>query len=129
MTNGKTQTELENKANGTMRKILILCPYPQGWAAGQRLKYEQYFEDWTQAGYEITVSSFFSFKTWKILHEKGHSTAKVLGTLGGYLRRVKTLFSLKNFELVYIFMWVTPLGPPIFERLVRFLSRKIIYDF
>ena len=46
-----------------MKKILILCPYPEGKAAGQRLKYEQYFDDWTQEGYEITVSSFFSKET------------------------------------------------------------------
>tara|TARA_B100001250_G_C19613044_1_gene705851 strand:- start:47 stop:868 length:822 start_codon:yes stop_codon:yes gene_type:complete len=26
-------------------------------------------------------------------------------------------------------MWVTPLGPPFFERLFRFLGKKIVYDF
>ena len=28
------------------KKILIICPYPEGQAAGQRLKYEQYFDYW-----------------------------------------------------------------------------------
>ena len=112
-----------------MKKILILCPYPEGRAAGQRLKYEQYFDDWIQEGYEITVSSFFSNETWNILFLKGHLIPKVLGTISGYLRRLRDLFFLKDYELVYIFLWVTPLGPPIFERIIRFLCRKVIFDF
>ena len=28
------------------KRILIICPYPEGWAAGQRLKYEQYISHW-----------------------------------------------------------------------------------
>ena len=30
--------------------------------------------------------------------------------------------------MIYIFLWVTPLGGPLLERLYRFFSKKIIYD-
>ena len=36
-----------------MKKILILCPYPEGVAAGQRLKYEPYMESWKEKGFSI----------------------------------------------------------------------------
>ena len=38
------------------KKILIICPNPEGYAPGQRLKYEQYFEHWQQKGYDIIVN-------------------------------------------------------------------------
>ena len=52
--------DLNKKEEHKNKKILVICPYPEGVAAGQRLKYEQYFDSWTKDGYEITISSFFS---------------------------------------------------------------------
>ena len=46
-----------------MKKILILSPYPEGIAAGQRLKYEQYYNSWEAEGYELRKSAFFSLNT------------------------------------------------------------------
>ena len=40
-----------------MKKNINICPYPENVAAGQRLKYEQYFHVWRQNNYEVTVSS------------------------------------------------------------------------
>lgn len=39
------------------RTMLVICPFPVGVAAGQRLKYEQYFDDWRELRFDITVSS------------------------------------------------------------------------
>ena len=38
------------------KRMLIICPYPIGVAAGQRLKYEQYFDKWNKDGWDITIS-------------------------------------------------------------------------
>tara|TARA_Y100001970_G_scaffold291078_1_gene426973 strand:+ start:1990 stop:3087 length:1098 start_codon:yes stop_codon:yes gene_type:complete len=111
------------------KTILVICPYPQGYAASQRLKYEQYFDLWEDSGYEITVSSFFSFDTWKILYEDGFFFRKVLGTLKGYIIRFLDLFRLTKFDHVYVCMWVTPLFDSIFERLFIGLSNHLIFDF
>tara|TARA_B110000014_G_C20123672_1_gene596913 strand:+ start:1781 stop:2857 length:1077 start_codon:yes stop_codon:yes gene_type:complete len=112
-----------------MKKILVLCPYPQGKAAGQRFKYEQYFPSWEKEGHTITVSSFFDESTWSILYKPSHYINKILGTLKGYLRRFLNLLYITKYDVVYIFMWVTPLGPPIFERLVCLMAKKVVYDF
>ena len=112
-----------------MKKILILCPYPQNVAAGQRFKYEQYFDSWTMEGYSLEVSSFFDEKTWHILYKDRNFIRKVIGTVKGYILRIKFLFLLRRYHIVYIFMWVTPLGSSLFERLVRKFSKNLIYDF
>ena len=80
-----------------MKKILILCPYPKGVAAGQRFKYEQYFSSWEQQGYNIEVSPFFDMKTWDILYEESNYLLKIIGTVKGYFRRIRDIFILKNF--------------------------------
>ena len=111
-----------------MKNILVLSPYPEGFAAGQRLKYEQYFSSWEEAGYTLYKSSFFGKRTWDILWKKGFYTKKVLGTLRGYWRRWKDLHRIKECDIIYIFMWATPLGSSFFERLYRLLSRRLVYD-
>lgn len=112
-----------------MRRILILSPYPEGFAASQRLKYEQYFNNWRESGYELTVSNFFNLRTWKILYKKGYYFKKILGTFFGYLKRLRDLSRLHQFDIIYIHLWATPIGLPIYEYLLKILGKKIIYDF
>lgn len=110
------------------RKILVICPFPQGVAAGQRLKYEQYFDNWRENGYEITVSSFMDMTMWNIVYTRGNYVLKIMGTIRGYFRRLLDIFRVGRADLVYVFMWVTPLGTSFFERLFRLFSKRLIYD-
>jgi glycosyltransferase involved in cell wall biosynthesis len=111
-----------------MARILVLCPYPQGVAAAQRLKYEQYLDDWRQAGHDVTVSSFMDRKLWDHVYRPGFRRIKLLGTVAGHLRRLRDLTRLRRYDLVYISMWVTPFGTTWMERLTRRLARAIVYD-
>ena len=52
----------------------------------------------------------------------------MIAVLSGYFRRVLLLFNLKKYDLVYIFLNITPLGGNLFEKIFRKLSSKIIYD-
>ncbi len=110
------------------KTILFLCPYPQNCAPSQRLKFEQYYPYIKQAGYKLTVSSFISEKFWNILYEKGFWLQKFWFTLSGYIKRFLVLFTLRKYDIVYIHLWVSPFGPPVFEWITRKLARKIIYD-
>lgn len=110
------------------KRILVLCPFPEGVAAGQRLKYEQYFEDWRAAGYEITISPFMSRALWDVVYQKGHLFAKIRGVAAGTVRRWRDLFRVPAYDLVYVFMWVTPAGTTLAERAVRRLARRVIFD-
>jgi len=110
------------------KRILVICPHPVDYVPGQRLKFEQYFDAWQAAGYQVDVSPFMSEKMQQIVYMEGHFLDKVGGTLGGYICRVKDLFRVKKYDIVYVFLWVTPFGPPFFEYLLRKLASKIVYD-
>lgn len=110
------------------KKILVICPHPVGYAPGQRLKYEQYFDHWRDNGFDITVSPFMSERMQKIVYKKGHFLEKIGWTAWGYVRRFFDLFRIRRYDLVYSFLWVTPFGPPVFEWMVAGLARKMVFD-
>lgn len=110
------------------KRILVLCPYPLDVAAGQRLKFEQYYEDWRSQGWEVVPSPFMDRSLWDVVFEPGHASTKLLGVLKGYLRRLRDVARVHRYHLVYVFMYVTPVGTTFFERLVRAFAAKLIYD-
>jgi glycosyltransferase involved in cell wall biosynthesis len=110
------------------KKILVICPYPFNVAPSQRLKFEQYYSYFRNAGYEITISPFINRSFWNIIYKKGNFFKKLFYTLLGYGKRVGDLFRIRNYDLVYVHLWVTPFGFPVFERLFRLFGKKIIYD-
>ncbi len=110
------------------KKIFFLSPYPFDKAPSQRLKYEQYFPFIREAGYEITTSSFVDEKFWNIIYKKGNFIQKVAYTIKGYLRRCKDILNIRKFDLVYVHLWVTPLGIPFFEYLCVLMAKKLVYD-
>jgi len=120
---------LEKRINPLQKKnILLLCPHPVGYVPGQRLKYEQYFDAFREGGYEITVSPFMSEAFQEMVYKKGNFLKKIFWTIAGYLNRVRDLFRMRNYDVVYVFLWVAPFAPPLFEKLTRRLAKKMIYD-
>jgi glycosyltransferase involved in cell wall biosynthesis len=114
--------------NKRTKKILFLCPYPINKAPSQRLKYEQYFPYFIENGWHIKVSPFVTEKFWKIIYKKGHFIEKTIFTICGYLYRLRDLFYIRKYDVIYVHLWVTPLGLPIFEWLTKKLAKKLIYD-
>ena len=110
------------------KRMLVLCPYPHGVAAGQRLKFEQYYDDWRVAGWDVEVAPFMDLSLWRVLYERGHLAAKIAGVTKGYVRRLRDLFRLRRYDLIYCHMYVTPLGTSLAERLTRALAPKLVYD-
>lgn len=108
--------------------MLVVCPYPEGVAAGQRLKYEPYIADWRANGWEVEVAPFMDEAMWRVAWEPGRLPAKALGTLRGYGRRIAAMLRPGGCDLAYVFMWATPIGPPIYERLIRARARRLVYD-
>ena len=109
-------------------RMLVLCPFPLGVAAGQRLKFEQYYECWRAHGWEVVPAPYMDMALWNILYERGHFAAKLLGVLKGLIRRTGDMFRVPRYDLVYCHMNVTPVGTSLFERLTRRLARKLLFD-
>lgn len=110
------------------KRLLVICPFPEGVAAGQRLKYEQYFIDWRDAGFDITVAPFMDMRLWEKLYEPGFHARKAVGVIQGYGRRLRDLLRVPAYDVVYVHMGVTPLGTSLFERITRLLARRLVYD-
>lgn len=110
--------------------MLVICPHPEGLAPGQRLKYEQYFRHFEEAGVEVIVKPFESMGFWNVKFKKGYGAiaAKVFWTIIAYIQRFFLLFSIPRYDVVYVFLWVTPFGPPIFEWFTAKLAKRMIYD-
>ena len=70
------------------KKILILCPSPEGTAATQRLKYEQYLSLLEKDGYDFTISSFQTNRFWSIIYKPGRIVEKIFWTVIGYCIRI-----------------------------------------
>lgn len=110
------------------KKILILCPYPEHCAPSQRLKFEQYYDFLRSEGYELEISPFMSDAFWKIVYKPGNIHRKAWYTFRGYLRRTRDLFRAKRFDAVYVHLWVTPFGFPLFEHLLFARTKHVLYD-
>lgn len=117
-------TKLRNKT----KSILIVSPYPEGVAPGQRLKYEQYFDYLRSHGYKITVTSFVSNRLWTILYKKGRFPEKIFWTLLGFFKRLVWSAYVPFYDGIFIFHSVSLFGPALFERIYARLNPKMIYD-
>lgn len=110
------------------KKLLIICPYPEDVAPSQRLKFEQYFNIFSEDGWEITVEPFIRPPFWRIIYKKGNSLLKAWYTLTSYLRRFMLLFGIKQYDVVYVHLWGTPFGPPFYEFLIKKFAKRMVYD-
>ena len=63
-----------------------------------------------------------------IIYKEGMLAQKVLYTFYGYWRRLIGLFSLRQYDVVYIFLWVTPFGSTFFEWLYTAIAKAVVYD-
>ncbi|MES2376879.1 MAG: glycosyltransferase family 4 protein [Bacteroidota bacterium] len=109
-------------------KILFIVPYPFNTAPSQRLKFEQYYTELGKMGYEITDRPFISTQFWKIVYKKGFYLKKIFYTIIAYFKRYTLLTTLSKYDIVYVHLWGTPFGTPLYEYLLCKFSKKLVYD-
>ena len=109
-------------------KILVLCPYPEARAPSQRLKFEQYYDSWREAGFQVEVRPFWDERVWEVLFHRGKVFAKTAGFMRGLRRRASDLARAREADLVYIHLEAAPLGPPQLERRIHAAGIPIVYD-
>lgn len=112
------------------KRLVIFCPYPIGTAPSQRFRFEQVLEDFTAKGYEIQFNSFYDQKNYHKLYEEGNTVVKVKMLILGFLKRWIQVFSLKRNDKIFVHREMAPIGPPVFEFILRFLfGFRFNYDF
>ena len=111
-------------------KVLFITPYPFDSAPSQRFRFEQYFDLLKQHDICYIQKPFLSHNTWKILYTQGKYVRKFFGILSGFFKRFLLLFSINQFDFVFIHREASPIGPPMFEWIItKICGAKIVYDF
>jgi glycosyltransferase involved in cell wall biosynthesis len=109
-------------------RIVVLCPYPVGRAPSQRLKFEQYYEDWRAGGWTVDVRPFWDEAGWDVLYRPGRRGAKLSALARGLARRRRDAADALSADLVYLHLEATPVGPPWIERRLVRAGVPLVYD-
>ncbi|HUR65426.1 MAG TPA: glycosyltransferase [Chitinophagaceae bacterium] len=110
--------------------IYFIVPAPSGISPGQRFRYEHYLSTLAEKKIKFRVSNFYTRRGWSALYRSGNKMTKAWHVVKGFCKRIIDLFRMGGYSYVYVYREATPLGPPVFEKLIaKFLGKKIIYDF
>lgn len=109
-------------------KVLALSPIPEE-GAGCRFRVSQYIPYLRQAGFDVTVSPFYSHEYFGFVYRPGNYIRKATGFASLTLRRINELYSMREYDLVLLYREAIPLGPPLIERAIAQLGIPIVYDF
>lgn len=109
-------------------KVLALSPIPEE-GAGCRFRISQYIPYLRDAGFDVTVSPFYSKEYFDFVYQPGNYLRKVTGLAALTLRRIDELFSVRNYDLVFLYREAIPIGPPFIERAIARSGVPIVYDF
>ncbi|NQX91396.1 MAG: hypothetical protein HRT74_04540 [Flavobacteriales bacterium] len=112
-----------------MSKILIICPYPIGFAPSQRYRFEIFLEE-LQRNHEVEVAPFFSEKTWQILYQRGKWGRKLMGMFMGFVRRALLILKIGRYNHVLVHREESPFGFPVVSfAIAKVYKKKLIFDF
>ena len=109
-------------------KVLALSPIPEE-GAGCRFRIAQYVPYLRSAGFDVTISPFYTQDYFKLVYQRGRYVAKASKFVGLAMRRWAELLSVTQYDLVFLYREAIPLGPPILESLIARSGVPIVYDF
>ena len=110
-------------------RVLALSPIPEE-GAGCRFRIAQFIPYLESVGFEVTLQSLFTPEFFRLVYKPGQYLRKAV-TLGGLsLKRLATLASASQYDLIFIYREIFPLGPPVIEQLLASRRRPpIVFDF
>ena len=108
--------------------MLALSPIPEE-GAGCRFRVTQYIPYLREAGFDVTVSPFYSREYFGFVYRPGNYVRKAAGFTALTLRRLNELSSIRNYDLVFLYREAIPIGPPLIERRIAGMRIPIVYDF
>ena len=108
--------------------MLALSPIPEE-GAGCRFRIAQYVPYLRAAGFDVSISSFYTPEFFRLVYRPGHYARKAASFVGLAARRVRELVDIGQYDLVWLYREAIPLGPPIIESLIARRGIPIVYDF
>lgn len=109
-------------------KVLAMSPIPEE-GAGCRFRIAQYVPFLHDAGFDVTISSFYTPEFFQLVYQRGRYVQKAVSFMRLAWRRLLELRRLSDYDLVFLYREAIPLGPPIVEWLIARRGVPIVYDF
>jgi glycosyltransferase involved in cell wall biosynthesis len=109
-------------------RVLALSPIPEE-GAGCRFRVAQYVPYLRQAGFDVTISPFYTPAFFKMVYQRGRHLQKAAYFVALTLRRLRELSALPKYDLVLLYREAIPIGPPVIESVIAMRGIPIVYDF
>ena len=111
-------------------RLLVLASKRPGLAPCQRYRFEQWATRLERDhAVKMDLMPFESPALSDILYEPGHLGPKAAWISYDFLRRLKVFPALKHYDAVVIHREAALIGPAIYERLMAWTGKPIIFDF
>ena len=108
----------------------MLASKPRGVSPSQRFRVEQWAPHLADAhNIHLQFAPFESSELSELLYRRGHFTRKAFLTLRDFARRGATVAEARNFDAVVIHREAALIGPAIYERLLAWSGKPILFDF
>ena len=109
-------------------RVLALSPIPEE-GAGCRFRVAQYIPYLREAGFDVTISSFYTPEFFRLVYRRGRYARKAASFLGLAWRRFSEIFQMGQYDLVFLYREAIPIGPPVIEWLIARRGIPLVYDF
>ena len=112
------------------KRLLVLASKPIGRSPSQRFRLEQWAPR-LERDHDIRLdfAPFESDALADILYEPGHVVRKSALVTRDFLRRAALLGRMRDYDAVVVHREAALLGPAIYERLIAWSGKPIIFDF
>jgi glycosyltransferase involved in cell wall biosynthesis len=110
-------------------RLLVLSPIPEE-GAGCRFRIAQFIPFLEKQGFDVTLRPLFTTEFFRQVYRPGHYLRKALTFTLLSLKRLDSLRDVSQFDVVFIYREVFPVGPAIVERLLTSGGRPpVVFDF
>ncbi len=115
-------------ASLTRVRVLAFSPVPYE-GAGCRFRIAQYLPYLAGQGIDVTVAPFYDRELFRIVYQPGQQARKAALFLKQSAARLATTVGAGQYDAVWIYREVFPIGPPVLELLLAAIGRPLVYDF
>lgn len=110
-------------------KVLVITPNVYNTAPGPRFRIEQWSRYLKEDGFQFTFAPFEDGALNRLIYQPGQSAKKARLIMAAFVRRLKLVRTIKEYDLVYLYREAAVVGPAIIERLIARQGVPIVYDF
>ena len=112
-----------------MKRILYIVPHRLGRSPGQRFRCEQYLEILRSEGFSITYSNIISKTDDRYFYSYGHYLRKILIVFKAILIRLFDAIRAHRYDIIFIYREAFMMGTTLFEHLLKWSGKPIVFDF